>query len=90
MSSWARDARVTPVHVYVSNAKLFVVLSDGRVIGTPLSWYPSLASASQDDLNTWELTGFGVHWPKLDEDLSIDGMIAGLSCDRLYDAPKRI
>lgn len=58
---------------------LIAELSDGRVISVPLAWYPRLVHATPEERNNWELigTGQGVHWPDLDEDLSIEGFLAG-------------
>jgi hypothetical protein len=58
---------------------LFVDLSDGRALGTPLFWYPRLLNATPAQRSNWQLLGLGigVHWPDVDEDLSLDGMLAG-------------
>jgi len=58
---------------------LTVELKDGRVISTPLMWYPQLYRASPADLAVWEWhgDGEGICWPLLDEDLSIKGMLEG-------------
>ncbi len=71
------DATVT--NVRVTEESLSVTLSDGRVITTPLSWYPRLATASPEAQANWEICGAGegIHWPELDEDLSIEGMLRG-------------
>ena len=66
-----------PTNVHFVGGNLCVDLADGRTISTPLDWYPSLALASAQDRDVWELTEFGVHWPRLDEDLSVFGMLAG-------------
>ena len=54
-------------------------LSDGRTISVPLAWYPRLVHATQAERDNWELIadGQGIRWPDLDEDLSIEGLIAG-------------
>lgn len=54
-------------------------LKDQRVISVPLSWYPTLAGASREQRETWEFIagGEGIHWPLLDEDLSVRGFLAG-------------
>ena len=54
-------------------------LSDGRTISVPLSWYPRLVHATPSERNNWELIGGGqgVHWPDLDEDISMEGLLAG-------------
>ena len=58
---------------------LTVDLSDGRVISIPLAWYPRLVDATPQELNNWELIGGGqgIHWPDLDEDISLEGLLAG-------------
>ena len=54
-------------------------LSDGRTISVPLAWYPRLVHATPEERNNWRLTGAGagIHWLALDEDLSIEGFLAG-------------
>ena len=68
----ARDLRVT-------NDELIVDLADGRTISVPVLWYPRLASGSSAQRNNWELlgNGEGIHWPELDEDLSVEGLLRG-------------
>jgi hypothetical protein len=60
-------------------AALSAELSDGRTISVPLDWYPRLAHAMPRERETWELIGGGegIHWPDLDEDISIEGLLAG-------------
>ncbi len=57
--------------------QMWVGLSDGRVIGVPLSWFPRLKAASADERAAFELTPFGIHWEGLDEDISVEGLLAG-------------
>jgi len=57
---------------------LWVELSDGRTLGVPLAWFPRLLNASPDQLATVEISARGLHWEALDEDISIEGLIAGL------------
>ena len=66
-------------HVYVSDDSLTVDLSDGRTISVPLAWYPRLLHGSQNERNNWRLTGGkeGIHWPDLDEDISVKNVILG-------------
>jgi hypothetical protein len=61
----------------VSDKFVVAILADGREVLTPLSWYPILANASFKDRQSFEITPFGIHWPALDEDLSIGGMLRG-------------
>ena len=57
--------------------ELVVTLQDGRRIATPLDWYPRLQRASASERAHFEIMPMGVHWPDLDEDLSIVGMLKG-------------
>ena len=65
--------------IAVAEDTLTAELSDGRTILVPLAWYPRLIHATPEERNNWELigTGQGIHWPDLDEDLSIEGFLAG-------------
>jgi hypothetical protein len=66
------------VHVFIQNKLLYVILADGRQIATPLSWYEKLANATNSELQNWEISpsGIGIHWPELDEDISIRPMLS--------------
>ena len=65
--------------VTVTEDTLMAELSDGRTLSVPLVWYPRLVHATQEERNNWELigSGQGIRWPDLDEDLSVEGLIAG-------------
>ena len=65
--------------VLVTDDTLHLKLSDGRSISVPLAWYPRLVHATQGERSNWELVGEGqgIRWPDLDEDLSVEGLIAG-------------
>jgi hypothetical protein len=69
--------RATSVQV-IDNA-LTIELADGRTISAPLAWYPRLLHGSVDERNHHELigSGEGIHWPDLDEDISVEGVLAG-------------
>lgn len=56
---------------------LIVRLYDGREIGTPLEWFPKLRDASDSDRKNWRFIGkgIGIHWEKIDEDISINGLL---------------
>jgi hypothetical protein len=58
-------------------SELVVTLMDGRKIATPLDWYPRLQRASAAQRANYEIMPMGIHWPDLDEDLSIAGMLQG-------------
>jgi hypothetical protein len=59
--------------------ELVVTLADGRKIATPLDWYPRLMRASAKERAKFEIMPMGIHWPDLDEDLGIAGMLKGRS-----------
>ncbi len=63
----------------VTEDKLTVRLSDGRTLSTPVAWYPRLVFATEEERLNFEIMpgGDGLHWPDLDEHLSIRGMLAG-------------
>ncbi|MDE2892173.1 MAG: DUF2442 domain-containing protein [Chloroflexota bacterium] len=65
--------------VSVTEDSLTMDLADGRSISVPLLWYPRLAHGTAEERNHWELLGegVGIHWPDLDEDLSVEGLLAG-------------
>jgi hypothetical protein len=65
--------------VLVSDVSLAVTLGDGRTVSVPLEWYPRLAHGTPGERNRWQLLGggIGVHWPDLDEDISVEGVLAG-------------
>ena len=79
MSEWRKVKIPQAQEVAVTEDTLTAELSDGRTISVPLAWYPRLVYASQKERDNWELIGGGqgVRWPDLDEDLSVEGLIAG-------------
>ena len=66
-------------NVKVTEDTLSVDLSDGRTISVPLEWFPRLVQATPVERNNWRLIGkgHGIHWKDLDEDISIEGLLAG-------------
>lgn len=58
---------------------LHVDLADGRTISVPLAWYPRLLHATPDERDNWRLIGKGkgIHWEAIDEDISVEGLLAG-------------
>lgn len=58
---------------------MWVDLEDGRTIGVPLVWFPRLLNASKGDLKNYSISPNGLHWEALDEDISIEGLLAGKS-----------
>lgn len=80
MSSSAIELTIPlATNVFVTDDTLTVDLSDGRTISVPLAWYPRLVHGTLDERSEWELIGRGegIHWPRLDEDISVEGLIAG-------------
>ncbi|MGC0859316.1 DUF2442 domain-containing protein [Pantoea agglomerans] len=63
--------------VKFDESTMWVELSDGRTMGVPLVWFPKLLNASERDRNDFELSKRGIHWDALDEDISVDGLLAG-------------
>jgi hypothetical protein len=66
-----------PVAAHCDDDFLHVTLADGRALRTPLWWYPRLASASSTVRNIIEFTPLGMHWPQIDEDISVASMLRG-------------
>lgn len=67
------------LRVRIDADTLIVELRDGRTIEVPVSWYPRLAQATDEERRNWSLIGDGqgIHWPALDEDISVEGLLAG-------------
>jgi hypothetical protein len=63
----------------VSDDSLVVDLIDGRTIAVPLAWFPRLAHATPEERGNWRLIGegTGIHWPDVDEDISVESLLAG-------------
>jgi hypothetical protein len=57
--------------------KIYFLLEDGRELGVPKVWFPKLTVASEEQLNNWRFIGGGdgIHWPDLDEDISIESLL---------------
>jgi uncharacterized protein DUF2442 len=66
-----------PRSVEFTASELVVTLVDGRKITTPLDWYPRLKAATPTQRANFELMPMGIHWPDIDEDLGIVGMLRG-------------
>jgi hypothetical protein len=63
--------------VEFTETELVVTLADGRKIATPIDWYPRLLKASPKERANFEIMPMGIHWPDIDEDLGIAGMLKG-------------
>ena len=66
-------------NVKVTGNALSINLSDGRTLTVPLDWFPRLSNATSKERNNWRLigNGQGIHWEDIDEDISVEGLIAG-------------
>ncbi|MBI5303164.1 MAG: DUF2442 domain-containing protein [Chloroflexi bacterium] len=67
------------LQVNITDDSLIVDLDDGRTISVPLAWYPRLSHGTSSERKNWRLigNGEGIHWPDLDEDISVEGLVAG-------------
>ena len=83
------DARVKEVSV--TNESITFCLVDGRVVSVPLAWSWRLSDANLNQRNNFEIIGDGqgVHWPDIDEDLSVQGMFNGVPARRPRRSPRQ-
>lgn len=67
------------VRVVISDDTLSLDLEDGRTIAVPIGWYPRLAHGTSAECTNFEISsaGYGVHWPDLDEDIGVEGLLLG-------------
>lgn len=80
MTTLALDMKsAIATNVVVTDDSLIVDLEDGRTISVPIVWYPRLLHASSEERNNWRFIGRGegIHWPELDEDLSVENILSG-------------
>lgn len=72
--------------VEVGHGKLRITLIDGRELSVPLNWFPRLENASPAQRKKWELIGggIGIHWPLIDEDISVENLLAPHTTRRQY------
>ena len=79
MSTLAVELHPLAHNINFAEDSLNVDLLDGRTISVPIAWFPSLSNATQSQRENWELLGDGegIHWPEIDEDLSVSGLLVG-------------
>lgn len=79
MTTLAVELHPLAQNVQCTDTDLIVELVDGRTISVPLVWFPTLSRARKEQRDNWELLGDGdgIHWPDLDEDLSVVGLLTG-------------
>jgi hypothetical protein len=66
------------VKVQIEKDRIRAELSDGRIISIPMSWFPRLTGVAKEQLENFEISpqGYGIHWPDLDEDISIKSFVS--------------
>jgi len=79
MRTLMRSNRPRATEVRITDDDLVVALEDGRVLQVPLEWFPRLRDATPEQRRNFRLIGrgLGIHWPDLDEDLSVRGLLSG-------------
>ena len=79
LSAVVMPAPPRAINVVVTDDTLTVDLEDGRTISVPIGWFPRLAHGSAEEQTNFQLSGAGrgIHWPDLDEDISVAGLLAG-------------
>lgn len=89
MSSLTADVRAQKV--VITDDSLTVELNDGRSISVPLGWYPRLLHGTPEERNSWRLIGNreGIHWPDLDEDISVENLLLGKPSAESEDSLKK-
>ena len=77
--------------VTVTEDTLTAELSDGRTISVPLDWFPRLVHSTMEERENWRFIGKGqgIHWPELDEDISVEGLLAGRPSGESQNSLKR-
>ena len=92
MSSFPTDAKPGLAQkANVSDDTLTFDLTDGRTVSVPTDWFPRLSHGSEVERNNWRLIGQGegVHWPDLDEDISVESLLAGRASEESQPALER-
>ena len=92
MSTLAVEIQVPKaVNVSITEDTLIVDLNDGRTISVPLAWFPRLLHATSEERSNWKLIGrgHGIHWEDIDEDISVEGLIAGRPSSEGQDSFKK-
>lgn len=79
MSSSSPESQAVATRLIVSEDTLSVELADGRTVTAPLAWYPRLVHATEAERSNWRFIarGKGIHWPAIDEDISVANLLAG-------------
>lgn len=92
MNTLAVEIRIPEaLNVTITDDTLSVDLSDGRSISAPIAWFPRLLHSSEEERNNWRLIGkgMGIHWEDIDEDISIEGLLAGRASGESQESFKK-
>ena len=92
MNTLAVEIRIPEAQkVSLTDDTLSVDLSDGRSISVPIAWFPRLLHSSEQERSNWRLIGRGqgIHWEDLDEDISVEGLLAGRPSGESQDSFKK-
>jgi hypothetical protein len=89
MSTLTAEAKAQ--NVIVTDDTLAVDLNDGRTISVPLAWYPRLLNGTSEERSNWRFIGDkeGIHWPELDEDISVENLLKGKPSGESQNSFKR-
>lgn len=73
-----KEIDAAAVDVQVTDDEIQMILADGREVSAPLEWFPRLRAATREQRSQWRLIGkgVGVHWPEIDEDISVQSLLA--------------
>ena len=79
MNTLAVEIKAPIQHVVVTDDTLVVDLADGRTVSVPMAWYPRLMYGTPEERSHWRIIGKGegIHWPDLDEDISVENILYG-------------
>jgi len=78
-SSTVEVQSATAINIVLDDATVSFELADGRVVSAPIAWYPRLMHGTPAERNDWRFIagGRGIHWPSLEEDISVDNLLNG-------------
>ena len=79
MNTLTIESKAAIQHVEVTEDSLVVDLTDGRTVSVPAAWYPRLMQGTPQERSHWRFIGKGegIHWPDLDEDISVENILLG-------------
>lgn len=86
MSTSSIKAEPFAVDVSFTDDSMRVTLADGREVSVPLEWFPRLRNATPKQRQNWQFIGkgIGIHWPDVDEDVSVEGLLRGAPAPRQH------